>query len=203
MFEGCTGCCLGTVLLLLLCCVLAVCGAIYVVTASPDPPLTDNFKADPGQAAAFDAAINRAASDAAISRGFTLTFTEQQISSWLALEGKAFADEHGFSYPFENVQMELEDGEMVFYGELGSGRVNIPLQVIFVPKVDRANHFDLNVDSVNFAGLNLPGALIDDLANQLEEKVIQPIKDAGTNYYLDPNSLSVENGTFTVRGQVY
>lgn len=203
MFEGCGGCCAGTVLILLLCCAMVVCGAIYVLSTSPDPPLTDKFNANTAEAAAFDAQIDRAVQEARTSRIFTLTFTERQISSWLALEGEAFADEYGFSFPFENVQMGLEDGEMTFYGELGSGQAKIPLEVILVPKVDRIGHLDLEVDTVNFVGLKLPGALIDDIANQLEKKVIQPIEDAGVDYFLDEFSLSIEDGVFTVRGQAF
>ena len=203
MFEGCGGCCVGTVLILLLCCAMVVCGAIYVLSTSPDPPLSDKFKANTAEAAAFDAQIDRAVQEASTTRIFTLTFTERQISSWLALEGEAFADEYGFSFPFENVQMGLEDGEMTFYGELGSGQAKIPLEVILVPKVDRIGHLDLEVDTVNFVGLKLPGALIDDIANQLEKKVIQPIEDAGTDYFLDEFSLSIEDGVFSVRGQAF
>ncbi len=202
MFEGCSGCCFGTGLILLLCCALAVCGAIYVISTAPDPPLSDKFKANSAEAAAFDAQINQATYDATYSGGFTLTFTERQISSWLALEGENFANEHGFSFPFENVQMGLDDGKMTFYGEVGSGRAKIPLVVILKPEVDRINHLNLDVDTVNVVGLKLPGALIDDIANQLEEKVIQPIENAGADYVLDSYSLSIQNGTFVVRGQV-
>jgi hypothetical protein len=203
MFESCGGCCVALVVIPLLCCALVVCGLIYVASTAPDPPLSDNFKANPAEAAAFDGQINLARNNAASGLGgFTLTFTERQISSWLALQGETFADEHDISFPFDNVQMGLEDGEMTFYGEVGTGRAKIPLEVVIKPEVDRANHLDLNVESVKFLGLKLPGALVDSVINQLEEKVIQPIEDVGTDYVLDPFSLSIRDGVFSVNGQI-
>jgi hypothetical protein len=203
MFESCGGCCVALVVIPLLCCAMVVCGLIYVASTAPDPPLSDEFNANPAEAAAFDGQVNQAAYDAGYSSGFTLTFTERQISSWLALEGEAFADDHDISFPFDNVQMGLEDGEMTFYGELGTGRVKIPLEVVIKPEVDRVYHLNLNVESVKFLGLKLPGALVDSVTSQLEKKVIQPIEDAGTDYVLDPNSLRIEDGTFWVQGQVF
>lgn len=204
MFESCGGCCVALVVVPLLCCVLVVCGAIYVTTSGPEPPLSDRFRPSQAEADAFDYQIDTATNNARATGQFTLTFTERQISSWMALEGERFAEENDIGdFPFENVQVGLDDGEMTFFGDLAfGGGVHLPVEAVIEPSVDRAYHLDLDITSVDFGGLKLPGALVESVTDQLEEKLIQPIEDIGADYVLDPNSLRVQDGAFRVNGQI-
>jgi uncharacterized protein YpmS len=190
------------ILIPLACIALVACALIFVATAGPEPPLTDNFKPTTAEAAAFDAQINSATNDAQWSGGFTLTFAERQISSWMALEGEAFAEEHDYSFPFENVQVGLEDGELTFYGELKRGAVKVPVAVIVEPQVDRVGHLDFKIKTVDVGGLRLPGALLDSVTGQLKDKIRKPLEDVPGDYILNPASLAVETGVFVVQGSV-
>src|SRR5512145_2884839 len=132
MIEGCGGCCLSLILIPLLCLAIVACGVIYVYTNGPEPPLSDRFKASSTDAQAFDAELQRAASQAT-SGWFYMQFTERQLSSWLALKGQDFAEEHDRSFPFEKVQVKLDGGKMIFYGELARYSINLPLRVTIKP----------------------------------------------------------------------
>lgn len=202
MFEGCGGCCLAVILIPLLCVAVAACGIVYAATQGPEPPLSENFTASVADAQAFDTAINAATRDAQNTRGFTLTFNERQISSWLALEGEQFAEEQGSTFPFKNVQVGLDAGEMIFYGELQLSRIRLPLAVAIKPEVDRAGHLDFEITDADVGGIAAPTFALKVVTGQLEDKLVKPLDDLQGDYVLDPNSLWVQDGVFSVRGQV-
>jgi hypothetical protein len=207
MFEGCGGCCLGLIVIVLLCCALAVCGVIYVATSGPVPPLSDHFKPIQAEAQAFEAALQNAANQAATGSwdngAFYITFTERQMSSWLALEGEQFAQDHDRRFPFENVQVKLDGGKMIFYGELGQSRIKLPLRVTIKPAIDSDGQLELKVESADFGGLQLPGVLLQEITRVLEDALTQPVDDLGRSYTLFKETLVVDDGTFAVQGRAY
>jgi hypothetical protein len=201
MIEGCKGCCIAIFLIPVLCCALVTCAVIYVYTSGPIPPLSDRFQPSAADAQAFDNAITAASNDAQYSRGFTLLFSERQLSSWMALEGKQYADQNGYSFPFTKVQVGLNKGNMTFYGELTRSGLKLPVEVVIKPEVDGAGKLKLSITSVNIGGVKVPDFVLKTVTRELEDKLIGPIDQAG-NYVLDPTSLSVNGGIFTVRGQI-
>jgi len=201
MFEGCKGCCVGIILIPALCCALVACAVIYVYTSGPQPPLSSRFKPNAADAQAFDNAITAARNDAQFSRGFTLSFTEKQLSSWMALEGKQFADENGHSFPFTKVQVGLDKGNMTFYGELTRSNLTLPVEMIIRPEVDGAGKLKLAITSVNIGGVKAPDFVLRTVTRALEDKLAGPFEQVG-NYVLDPASLVIGGGVFTVRGQI-
>ncbi len=206
MFEGCScgGCCAALVIIPLVCIAMIACGLIYFTTNGAEPPLTDKFRPSQSEAVAFENQITTATNDARSTGRFTITFTERQVSSWMALEGERFAQDTDIGdFPFKNVQVALQDGEMIFYGELQLGNgVDFPVEIIIEPVVDRANHLDFEIKSVDFSGLKLPGALVEIVTDQLKEKMIKPLENIGADYVVDPLSLRVTDGYFTINGQI-
>jgi hypothetical protein len=204
MFEGCGGCCLGLLLIPLLCCALVGCAVIYVYTEGPEPPLSGNFKPQQAEAQSFQTAIDNAATMAGNQGWFYIQFNQRELSSWLALKGEDFAKEHDRSFPFKNVQVELADDKMTFYGELSRYRLKLPLRVVIKPGVDKQGQLDLKIDSVDFGGLRLPGFILDSVTNVLEDALMQPLKDrldqTGRSYTLYEPSLNVSNGAFGIQG---
>jgi hypothetical protein len=199
--DECRGCCLLIVGVPLLCLALAACALLYVATAGADPPLSDKFVATSADAQAFDRQIDSAVNDARLSGGFTLTFSEREISSWMALEGEAFGKDYVGAFPVDNIQVGLDDGEMRFYGELG--RLDLPILITVKPGVDRIGHLDFEIVELNLGGVGLPGGMLDSVSDQLKDKIRSPLEDLEGDYVLDPASLSVTNGRFAVRGQVF
>jgi len=206
MFEGCSGCCIGLILIPLLCCALVGCAVIYVYSEGPEPPLSGTFKPQQAEAQAFQTAIDNAGNMAASQGWFYLQFGQRDLSSWLALKGEDFAAEHDRRFPFKNVQVKLDGGEMIFYGELSRSRLKLPVRVVMKPGVDKQGQFDLKIDSVDFGGLSLPGFILDSVTNVLEEALMQPVQDkldqSGRSYSLYGPSMSVDNGTFAIQGTV-
>lgn len=202
MFESCGGCCLSLILIPLLCLGLTACALIYLVTLDVDTPLPANFKPSQAEARAFDAAIDNAVAQAQAGGGWQLSFTEQQVSSWMALEGQTFADEHGHAFPFDKVQVGLDDGAMTFYAELETRFVSVPLQVIITPKVTPDGRLDFDIAEVKVADIGAPDFVVQSVKAQFEEALTQPLEDLPGNYFIYPQNLVVDNGVFWVQGTI-
>lgn len=202
MFEGCGGCCLSLVLIPLLCLGLTACAVIYLLTLDVDTPLPANFQPSYGEAQAFDAAIDNAVAQAQTGGGWVLFFTEQQISSWMALEGEAFADEHGHAFPFGKVQVGLDNGAMTFYAELETRFASVPLQVIITPKVALDGQLNFDITEVRVADIGAPDFVVQSVKAQFEDALTRRLEDLSGNYFIYPQSLVVDDGVFQVQGAI-
>lgn len=203
MFEGCSGCCLSIILIPLLCLGLAACLVIYASTSdTADAPLPNTFQPSLTEAQSFDRAISDAVAQARSQGWWALKFNEREISSWMALEGKTFAEEHGHVFPFKNVQVGLDDGEMRFNAEVEARFVSVPLKVFIKPGVDHAGQIVFDITKVDIAGIGAPDFVVQTIKAQFEDLLIQPFADLSSSYFLYGQSLIVDNGTFEVQGVI-
>jgi len=202
LFEGCGGCCLSIVLIPLLCCGLIVGALIYIDQNAPAPPVTRNFQPSQADAQAFKDEITRATNQAATQRWFYISVYEQQISSWMALEGKTFADEHGHAFPFEDVQVGLDDGLITFYGKLSRYGINVPLTVAVSPEFDAEGNISLSIDSANVGGLNVPAFVLNNVSAQLDDALVRPFREINGSAVFYRDSLSIEDGRLILQGGV-
>lgn len=202
LFEGCGGCCLSIVLIPLLCCGLIVGALIYIDQNAPAPPVTRNFQPSQADAQAFKNEITRATNQAATQRWFYITVYEQQISSWMALEGKTFADENGHAFPFEDVQVGLDDGLITFYGKLSRYGINVPLTVAVSPEIDAEGNISLAIDSANVGGLNVPAFVLNNVSAQLDDALVRPFREINGSAVFYRDSLSIEDGRLILQGGV-
>ncbi|MEP0764730.1 MAG: hypothetical protein HRF48_18530 [Chloroflexota bacterium] len=200
MFEGCSGCCLSIILIPLLCLGLAACVVIYAATSDSDAPVSNAFQPNLTESLAFERAIDDAIAQARSQGWWALKFTEREISSWMALEGKAFAEEHGHVYPFTNVQVGLDDGEMRFYADVEVRFLKVPLKVFIKPGVDSAGQITFDITKVDVAGIGAPDFVVQTVKAQFEDVLIRPFEDLPGSYVLYGQSLIVDNGTFEVQG---
>ncbi len=202
MFESCGGCCLALVLIPLLCCV-AVGGVVYVVnTQAPTPPLSGSFQPSRTQANEFEVALDNTVNMARSQGWFWMQFNEQQLSSWMALEGQAFADEHGHVFPFNNMQVGLDDGLITFYGELDPGVMTFPVAVEIEPRISATGDFEFDIASVDLSGVRVPDFVTQMVSAQFEDLLIGPLRDLPGDVVFYQQSLRVEDGVFEVQGTV-
>lgn len=199
ILEGCSGCCLSIVLIPLLACGLIVGALIFIDQNAPDPPITGNFTPTASDAQAFENEINRALAQAG-SGWFYVTVYESQLSSWMALRGKAFAEENGHAFPFENVQVGLDNGQITFYGELSRYGIDVPLRVEVKPEIDGQGALKLDIDSANVGGLEVPGFVLSNVSGQLDDALMQPFRDLSENVAIPREAVVIENGRLQFQG---
>ena len=200
--DHCSGCCLAIILIPLLCIALVACMVIYVISNAPDAPLSGHFSPSQAEAQALDSEIARATNQATSQGWFSLKFTERELSSWMALKGQDFADTHGYSFPFKDVQVGLSGGSMKFYGKLNYGRLSVPVLVTVKPKIDSAGQMAFDITSVDLGGVKAPDFVLKSVTRQLQDVLIQPFDDLPGSYYLYQETLDVGNGSFAVQGRV-
>ncbi|MBP8974297.1 MAG: hypothetical protein KBH93_10525 [Anaerolineae bacterium] len=202
MFEGCNGCCLSLILIPLLCLGLTACVVIYAATSDSNAPVSSAFTPNLTESLAFNRAIDDAIAQARSQGWWALKFNEREISSWMALEGKTFAEEHGHTFPFTNVQVGLDDDEMRFYGEVEVRFLTVPLKVFIEPGVDSAGQITFDITKVDVAGIGAPDFVVQTVKAQFEDVLIRPFDELPGSYFLYEQSLIVDNGTFEVQGLI-
>ncbi len=200
--DHCSGCCLAIILIPLLCIALVACVVIYIVTNAPDAPLSGHFSPSPAEAQALDSEITRATNQASAQGWFSLKFTERELSSWMALKGQDYADEHGYSFPFKDAQVGLSGGSMKFYGKLKYGKLSVPILVTVKPKVDSSGQMAFDITSVDFGGVKTPDFVLKNVTRQFKDVLFKQLDNLPGSYYLYQETLDVNNGTFAVQGQI-
>lgn len=190
--------CLG--MLAALCCA-GIVGVAYVVTAEePEPPVTEAFVPQAAEAQTFQQAISQAAQQARDTDTFSVSFTETQLSSWMGIEGANYALTHGYSFPFEDIQIGVDGGRFDFYGTLTTAGLNLPLEIVVEPYVDPVGHLAFTIEDAHLSGLPVPQFILDSLLAQVDRLLTQPIEALRSDYTLDPNALVADNGTFSMQG---
>jgi len=202
MFEGCSGCCLSIILIPLLCVGLVACGAIYVATNAPGAPLGSRFAPSPAEAQAFDDEVARAVNQASQGGWFSFKFTERELSSWMALRGKAYAEQQGHVFPFEETQVGLNGGAFTFYGKLRQSRFALPVAVKVEPRINGVGHVEFDITSVDVGGVRAPDFVLRTVSDQLQDVLMRPFDELPGDYVLWAPTLRVQDGTFEVQGQV-
>ncbi len=194
--------CLISLLVPLVCVGIVGVLALIVYSNAPQPPLSKNFTPKPTEAATFDQLIRSAGDQAKRTGKFRLTFNQQQLSSWMSLEGESFAAERGYYFDFHNVQVGLDNGVMTFYAEVASSDLNLPLQVVIRPVIDDQGHLHFEIDQAQLGGLGVPEFLLEDLVAQIEDLLVKPFQELRGDYVMLADTLRVENGRFTVAGEL-
>lgn len=198
MFESCSGCCIGLALILLVCCALIVGAVIYVNANAPEPPISNNFTANPAEAQAFDAEVERA-KGMAYGGWFYFVFNERQLSSWLEYEGRDFANQEGNAFPFHDMQVGLDDGKMTFYGKMNE--LGVPVEVVIEPVINAKGELSFDIVSVDAGGLGLPAVLLDSVSDQFRDLIMQPFDEVPGTLFFDPASFYLDNGEFRIQGR--
>jgi len=202
LLEGCGGCCLSIVLIPLLCCGLAVGALIYIDQNAPAPPVARHFMPDPGEAQAFENEITRATNQAQSARWFYITVYEDQLSSWMALEGKSFAEDNGHAFPFQDVQVGLDGGQITFYGKLSRYGVNVPITVAIEPQIDVDGALTLDIDAANVGGLSVPNFVLNNVTAQLDDALMRPFRELSGTAVFYGDTLSIQGGRLMLQGAV-
>lgn len=193
-------------LVLMIALLICVVGAIVfypLYSKTVLPPISENFTAEPVQAQSFEDVMAQASRQSRAEGNFRLTFTEEQISSWLGLEAATFAAERGSTtFPFTNVQAGLDDGVIRVYAQVSAAaNVSLPMELIVRPQVDSKGHLGFVIAEVRVGGVGLPSFLVEALTGQIDELIRKPFGRLETYYYIFANTLRVEDGVFVVEGR--
>jgi len=179
---------------------MAVLACNINLPSNPQPPMA-TFVPSQNDASAFEKNFNDAISQAQQTNTFNVTVTQQQLSSWVALNAGVYAKQQGYDWPLKQAQVGLDNGKITLYGVVSAQNVpDTPAEVIFTPSIDANGEIAVKVDSGQFGIVGIPAALLDSLTKAIKDALSSQLQQIQGRYRL--SSLVVASGTLNVAGQI-
>lgn len=160
--------------------------------AAPTPP------ASPIPVSATSASevtdLLEAAAAAAASGSVTVTFTEQQLTSAVAL----YLEDHATDPALTNPQVFLRDGKIQLYGTAVVQGLTVDATFIIKPEVSSDGVLTFTAESGSFGPLGVPDDVLTQVSDALNEWATGSIAPTLTGVRL--NSVVIADGQLTVTG---
>jgi hypothetical protein len=151
--------------------------------ASPIPVSTE-------AAGDMQTTVQTAVAEAAQSGTLELTFTEEQITSYVAVKLAEQTEP-----PFTDPQIFLRDGKIQVFGKAHAGQLTATASIILSASVDAEGQLSLSVDEADFGPVPIPDSILQDISAQLEKALTE---QAGSNVTI--TAVSIADGTLTLTG---
>lgn len=214
-FKPLIGCTLGPLLVVgvALACVFA-CLSVFTMRG-PEPPLGDDYKPDPTQAARYEQSVIRSLEQAVNSDGsFTVQIEAEQLSSWLNVEYETLFEKYEIDRPFlweysdPQFQVGFEDGEILFYVENQIALVTASglVTAVVAPPNSELNDYLIDIDILNIESMGID---LEDDSVTLSAYLSELITDQLTAYKdqigigeLEVTAVTSEDGVLTLSGQI-
>ena len=153
--------------------------------ASPIPVSTE-------AAGEMQTTVQTAVAEASQSGTLELTFTEEQITSYVAVK---LAEQP--EPPFTDPQIFLRDGKIQVFGKVHAGQISATASIILSAAIDAEGQLSLSVDKADFGPVPVPDNILDNISTQLETALTE---QAGSNFIL--TDVVVADGTMQLTGTV-
>lgn len=123
----------------------------------------------------------------------TVTLTEQQITSWLAMEMKNAPD-----LPLNDVQIYLRGGKVQIWGMVAGSESSTSALIVGELTIDESKLPYFQIESMQIGQQVIPGMLTSQMATWLNQSLNDGIREQVPG--LELVSLKVTNGLITVSG---
>ena len=153
--------------------------------ASPIPVSTE-------AAGEMQTTVQTAVAAASQSGTLELTFTEEQITSYVAVKLAEQTDA-----PFSDPQIFLRDGKIQVFGRAHAGQVTANASIILSASVDAEGQLSLKVDEADFGPIPVPDNILKNISTQLETALTD---QTGSNFVL--TDVVIADGTLQLTGTV-
>jgi hypothetical protein len=175
--------------------------ACTITPPSPPKPPLSGFSPSLQEATAFEQSFQSALQNAAQSGTFTVTVTQNQLSSWLALRGPEYAKAQGYDVPVKDVQAALDGGRITLYGVINQPNVpDTPAQIVFTPSIDADGQLAVKVESSQVGVVGVPASVTDNLTKTIRDSLESQLGQVKGRYRL--TRLTLSGGSLTVSGQI-
>ncbi len=139
--------------------------------------------------------IEQAMALGAVSGQVTLTITEPQLTSYLAMKLQQQND------PFlTNPQVYLQDGQIQIYGTAEQGYFQATAAIILTAGVDDTGQLTIELSSADFGPLPVPEGLLDAITAMVEEAFTGAVGPMATGIRL--TNITIAGGLMTVTGEI-
>ncbi|HLA42006.1 MAG TPA: hypothetical protein VJZ27_01140 [Aggregatilineales bacterium] len=196
--RACMGCFFGCLSGAVIVCVsLVVIGGslyFYVRDRVPQPPIQD-FTPDAVAAQQFENKVEQAQQIVQQTQQFNLSFTEDEVSSWLNLNA---ADVIESDVTLRNIQARFQDGQTSLYGEIDSGFGMVPVEVGITYAITPSGQVEVGIGSVNALGFGLPESTRSQITAEVQRIIDSQLASVAGGYFV--TGINSFNGVLSIQG---
>lgn len=139
--------------------------------------------------------IAEAIAAGAVTGEVTITITEEQLTSYLAMKLQQQANPL-----LTDPQVYLQDGQIQIYGRAEKGNFEATALIVLTAGVDENGELKIELTSADFGPLPIPEGLLDALTAMIDEAFTGSVGPVATGIRL--TSVTVAGGVMTISGQI-
>jgi hypothetical protein len=139
--------------------------------------------------------IAEAIAAGAVTGQATITITEPQLTSYLAMKLQQQADPL-----LTDPQVYLQDEQIQIYGRAEKGNFEATALIILTAGVDENGELKIELTSADFGPLPVPDGLLDAITAMMDEAFTGSVGPVATGIRL--TSVTVADGVMTITGQI-
>jgi hypothetical protein len=198
-------------LLLITVMMLSLLTACAFNAGGPKYPQT-SIPISPEAAQSLQQAVTAAAAQGALSGEFSLTITETQLTSYLALNMAVPAElaapgetveqpnpQEQIASVVSNPQVFLQDGQIQTYGTLQYGFLSATGRVVLSVTPDTQGNLTIELTEMDFGSLPLPDALKSTVSSALTDSINGAFGPISTQFRIE--SISIADGAMILTGR--
>jgi hypothetical protein len=175
--------------------------ACTIFVGGPDYSDLDPIAVSTEAAQSLTDGIKKSFEDGLLTGAVTITITEPQITSYLALRMQTDPNLQQNSQPLiADPQVYLRDGQMKIYGKTTQGIFAANIGIIVNVGVDEAGKPKIEIASADFGPFPAPQGINDAITAMIEEAYTGPIGPVATGLRIE--TITIANGTMIVTGRI-
>lgn len=146
-------------------------------------------------AQSLEEVLSTAAEQARQTGQVDLVVTEQQLTSYVALELQSQGEN-----TLTDVQILLREGKMTMTGQVQQDDLSAPLEMTLSLRDDGAGGFAYTIETAKVGPLPLPQLLLDAITEQMDLAIQDSIHQVAGDVYIE--SINIADGQMAIKGYV-
>jgi uncharacterized protein YpmS len=143
--------------------------------------------------ATLEAKVDESFNQALQGQTIELTLSEEEITSLLAERLKDQSE-----IVLSDPQVYLRDGKITLTGNLQTGQLNVPVNVVFEPQVNSNGQAKLELISVSMGPFSAPDSMVSSVQDLADRFLMDYLQQSGEAFYVE--SITVDDGVLTIKG---
>jgi uncharacterized protein YpmS len=143
--------------------------------------------------ATLEAKVEDSINQAEQGQKVELSLTEEEITSLLT---QRLQDQS--EVVISNPQVYLRDGKITLTGDFQTGKLNIPVTVVFEPQVNSTGQASLELISVSMGPFSAPDSMVTTVQDLADRFLTDYLQQAGDAFFVE--SITVSDGVMTITG---
>jgi uncharacterized protein YpmS len=144
-------------------------------------------------AATLEAKVEDSVNQAEQGQKVELSLTEEEITSLLA---QKLQDQSEII--ISNPQVYLREGKVTLTGDFQTGKLNVPVKIVFEPQVNSAGQARLELISVNMGPFSAPDSMVTTVQDLADRFLTDFLQQSGNGFVVE--SITVSDGILTIKG---